>query len=413
MLVFEALPAHNGDCLLLHYGTAATPRLAVIDGGPKDVYGPALKPRLAKLKADRGLAASAALPIDLLVVSHIDDDHIRGVLDLMGEMTDAQDSHAALPYRVRNAWHNSFDDVLGTTPDELQAAISSRWGTAGSADAVLAITPTLSRDAAKVLASVKQGRDLRDAIKKLGVPLNKPFSGLVMQTATTPSKKTPLEGGISLTLIGPQKAQLQALQDDHDDYLKKNHLASTSGQAALAAFSDTSVPNLSSIVLHVKHKNGTILLTGDARGDYVLAGLDKAGLLKSGHCDVDVLKLPHHGSDNNVTKAFFEQVRATHYVASGDGEYGNPERETLTMLFEARAGVPAMAGTACTIHLTYPVADIDAGRKADWNAKFAAGKKTRKWSDSKDSLRTFFDDAKKSGAKFTLVAAKQPVRVEL
>ena len=51
---------------------------------------------------------------------------------------------------------------------------------------------------------------------------------------------------------------------------------------------------------------------------------------------VDVLKVPHHGSSNNLDDDFFERIIADHYVFSGDGEHGNPERETLEMLFKAR-----------------------------------------------------------------------------
>ena len=43
MFAFEALPAHKGDSLLMHYSTNSGPCLAVIDGGPADVYRPSLK----------------------------------------------------------------------------------------------------------------------------------------------------------------------------------------------------------------------------------------------------------------------------------------------------------------------------------------------------------------------------------
>ena len=51
---------------------------------------------------------------------------------------------------------------------------------------------------------------------------------------------------------------------------------------------------------------------------------------------VDLLKVPHHGSANNLDDDFFERITADHYVFSGNGEHGNPERETLEMLFDAR-----------------------------------------------------------------------------
>jgi beta-lactamase superfamily II metal-dependent hydrolase len=51
---------------------------------------------------------------------------------------------------------------------------------------------------------------------------------------------------------------------------------------------------------------------------------------------LDILKVPHHGSDRNVDDSFFERVTADHYIISGDGEHGNPERETLEMIERAR-----------------------------------------------------------------------------
>ncbi len=50
--------ARKGDCLLLHYGTTGDPGLMLIDGGPSQVYTPQLKPRLAQIRAARGLRAA-------------------------------------------------------------------------------------------------------------------------------------------------------------------------------------------------------------------------------------------------------------------------------------------------------------------------------------------------------------------
>src|SRR5688572_879894 len=110
MFIFEALPAHKGDCLLLHYGTKSTPKVVVIDGGPADVYRPSLQPALAKLKSERGLGDGQPLPIELMVVSHIDDDHIVGILELTADMVEAKENHGPAPYRVIDLWHNTFDD---------------------------------------------------------------------------------------------------------------------------------------------------------------------------------------------------------------------------------------------------------------------------------------------------------------
>jgi len=42
--------ARKGDCLMLHFGTGDDPGLVMIDGGPKAVYEPFLKPRLIQIR---------------------------------------------------------------------------------------------------------------------------------------------------------------------------------------------------------------------------------------------------------------------------------------------------------------------------------------------------------------------------
>ena len=108
---------------------------------------------------------------------------------------------------------------------------------------------------------------------------------------------------------------------------------------ALAAYVDKSVPNLSSLVVLAKVEDKSVLLTGDARGDKIMEGLELVELMPSGgKLHVNILKVPHHGSSNNLAGDFFERITADHYVFSGNGEHGNPERESLEMLSAARGG---------------------------------------------------------------------------
>jgi hypothetical protein len=105
-------------------------------------------------------------------------------------------------------------------------------------------------------------------------------------------------------------------------------------------------------------------------------------------------------------------------VFSGDGEHGNPERETMEMLFAARDGKPFH------VHLTYPIEEIDAARKADWEkeqvkAKTRRAKGSQKavredWNDAKQSLATFFDQIKLAkGQKIQIAGAKEPHVIDL
>ena len=412
VLKVEALPAHKGDSLLLHFGTAARPLLAVIDGGPSNTFRPALRPRLLEIKQERGLDESEPLPIAWLMVSHIDDDHIKGVLELTRELVEAHDDDAAAEFRVQSVWHNSFDDLLRTTPKELQAAITAQFGAASTADAAVDLFPNLSLEAAKVLASVPQGRQLRDDIAKLGIPLNSSFDGglVLLKPKAEPSIRFgSSRSGIRVRVIGPLKPQLEALQKAHDAYLRSKKKKKSDPEAALAAFTDSSVPNLSSIVVEVTSGKRKLLLTGDARGDFVLEGLRSCKLLADDNpYVVDVLKVPHHGSDRNMTRKFFEQVHATHYVFSGDGEHGNPERATLKMLFDARAKTASLEDIPFTVWLTYPIDEIDEKREEAWEKERKRHRKGRAWDAKKDSLRSFFDGVKDSRAT---VVDTEPVRI--
>jgi beta-lactamase superfamily II metal-dependent hydrolase len=100
-------------------------------------------------------------------------------------------------------------------------------------------------------------------------------------------------------------------------------------------------------VLLVEIGRRKILLTGDARGDDIVAGFKDAMPDVELPMKVDILKMPHHGSDRNMTKAFLQSFPADHYVISADGTFGNPEDNTLRAIVAARG-----PDEDYTIHLT-------------------------------------------------------------
>ena len=401
--------AKKGDCLLLHYGTKKDPGLILIDGGPSQVYRPHLKPRLDELRKERGLGDNASLPVDLLMVSHIDDDHIKGILELTKELIEAKGAKKPLAVKINGIWHNTFDDIIGNNPAELTAAVTAQFGAAS-----LAGEPDvdgLDPDAAKVLASVAQGFRLRDDTKGLKLRLNPEFGGKLV-IATQKGKKLDMKKGLKFTVVGPLHEEVVKLQKDHDAFLKKKEKE----KGALASFSDESVANLSSVVVLAEVGKKRMLLTGDARGDKILAGLELVGLLKKdgkSTMHVDILKGPHHGSNRNVERIFFKRITADHYVFSGNGEHGNPERETLEMLLAERGDEDY------TVHLTYPIDEIDIDREKDWK-KEQQKEKTRKsktvrpnWSAKKNSLAAFLAANKKFAKKIVIVDESEPHLINL
>ena len=405
--------ARKGDCLIVHYGSKDEPGLVLIDGGPSQVYKPHLEPRLGQIRKARGLGNNESLPVDLMMVSHIDDDHINGILELTKELVEAKASQQPLPLKIRSFWHNTFDDIIGNTPDELVASVKASFGAAslsGEPD-----TEGLDPDAARVLASVGQGFRLRDDARNLQLRINSQF-GEKLVIAEKNGAPIEIGKGLKITVAGPMKAELIKLQKDHDAFLKKNE-ADKKTKKALASFTDTSVANLSSLVLLAEVSKKSMLLTGDARGDKILEGLELAGLLKKGKMHVNILKMPHHGSDRNIDRVFFQRVTADHYVFSGNGEHGNPERETLQMLLDENGD------NEFTIHLTYPIDEIDIGREADWKKEQQKEKTKKKdkpttkvrenWSPKKHSLTSFFAENKDFAERVSIVQADTPHVIDL
>jgi beta-lactamase superfamily II metal-dependent hydrolase len=84
-----------------------------------------------------------------------------------------------------------------------------------------------------------------------------------------------------------------------------------------------------------------MLLTGDARGDKILEGLEMVGLVrKVGRSGIDLLKVPHHGSSNNLDDEFFERIMADH-PCSRAAASGNPERESWRCSSRLRGDDPS------------------------------------------------------------------------
>src|SRR5262245_22063328 len=125
--------ARQGDCLLLHFGSESEPGLIIIDGGPRGVYGPHLKPRIQKIREARKLAEQDPLIVDLLMVSHVDDDHIQGILDLTNELIQVVAAKQPRPIQVISLWHNSFDDIVGgNNAGKLTSSVMGQFGPAAT-----------------------------------------------------------------------------------------------------------------------------------------------------------------------------------------------------------------------------------------------------------------------------------------
>jgi len=79
----------------------------LVDGGPYQTFQNHLKRTLQKLDLNRN--------IDLMVLSHIDNDHIIGLIDLLVEIKNQREKGIKELVNIRRIWHNSFKNLLGLT----------------------------------------------------------------------------------------------------------------------------------------------------------------------------------------------------------------------------------------------------------------------------------------------------------
>lgn len=319
MFTFDFLNARHGDSFLVRWGT--NEKVMLVDGGPSQVYETSLRDRLSQLAPD----GRGAPRIDVVCLSHVDDDHAVGLLKLLGQIQHARDDQEPDPFAVKKVWFNSVDELVDREEQGLSASTQE-------------IVDRASAESGAVRASYNQGRALRNAAAKLGLDGNPLFDGPLIAGAEATLDH------LHVTVVAPDETALEQLTES---WLKARKLQDPS--VITSSYTDGSIPNLSSIVLLLKHRGRTALLTGDARGDRILAGLRDTGLLDgAGPLHVDLLKLPHHGSDRNVESDFFDQVHADHYVISADGvKHHHPSEETLHMLVDSRD-----RDDEYTIHLT-------------------------------------------------------------
>lgn len=331
----EILQANQGDCLILYYGSKDNPDIILIDGGPAGIYRNFLRPRLETLKSV--FAPDGPLDLSMVMVSHLDDDHVNGILAFTSELVDNKENEEEAGFSFKNIWCNTFDDIIGNT--EVASIIAAAGASTTTAAATAFNIPASDSHIAAVIATTGQGRKVRDNAKLLVAAINNPFKPAAAGKGNLVHDGKPAiawKNGLKIKVIHPNEQRLAELQKKWDQDLKK---AKKAGDNSIIMASitdpDKSPFNLSSIVCLVEYKSKKILLTGDARGDDITEGLKKNKLLDvNGKFHVDVLKLPHHGSIRNMDADFFKTISADHYVISANGKYDNPDKELLDIFAE-------------------------------------------------------------------------------
>jgi hypothetical protein len=364
----EVFRAGKGDSLLLTTGDG---KRMLIDGGMGPAFREHVRPALAKL-------AEENKPLDVVYVSHIDEDHVAGILELMQDHVDwrffdfqnakgndrVEQPEAPRPPQVLELWHNGFGELLDDIAAPVEEAVAMSAGLLeASSDPEDLEAAVAHKD---LVTSVGQGIELsrRAAPDQLGIELNKPFGHqLALVREDTQRIKF---GSVELTLIGPFPEDVEKLRDcwkkwldEREDDLNdlrarmqgdSDKLASDFdrlsgaldfGAKVLGRRTEVTVPNLASIMFFAKEGERTALLTGDGHWADILKGLERAKLIeKEGSLHVDVLKVQHHGSEHNLNEEFAKRVIANHYIFCADGLHQNPDEAVVKAIVASRLGGP-------------------------------------------------------------------------
>lgn len=318
MLTLKIVQAKYGDCLIVKYGDDENPHHMLIDGGPGGVYRDHLKHELEQIKASGG-------QLDLVVLSHIDGDHIVGLLDLTEELKENMADGTDPLIEVKELWTNTFSNTI-SKGNNLKNALQNMLNNVNN------LSSTLPSGNLAV-QSIRQGDTLRRNALLLDIPINSITDQDIISLDTV---QDPVEmSNINLKIIGPNEENLEKLREEWHEWIRKNEPNVLTTDQELLSKIDRSVPNLSSVMFLLDADGNTILFTGDGRGDFILEGLETAQLLDdNGSIHVDIFKAPHHGSIRNTTREFFNKVTADKYVISGDGRHDNPGFETLSWIVE-------------------------------------------------------------------------------
>ncbi|HET9228970.1 MAG TPA: hypothetical protein VFR31_19995 [Thermoanaerobaculia bacterium] len=305
MLTIEMLPAQYGDCLWIEYGDKRAPRRILVDCGMKSTY---------RLLSKR-LKKAPALSFELLVLTHVDADHIQGSIPLLQDFG---------PERFQNVWFNGWEQLLDDRLGELQGEIVSALLTKGG---------------------FTWNASWRGKTKTVVVP----------EKGKLPSRT--LDGGMKLTLLSPTPERLTELRKKWETVLREEKMRPGDTEEALRRLKkrrdlqpdrlgridvralarkkyepDKGAGNGSSIAVLAEYGDKAVLLAGDAFAPLLEQTIGR--LLKErkqeGKLRLDAFKLSHHGSRGNTSPGLLEMVSCRDFLISTNGSsYYHPHQETI------------------------------------------------------------------------------------
>lgn len=302
-MTIHLLQADNGDSILIKYKFNEAIHNILIDGGLKRTYKKTLKNIVNSIRENNE-------KLDLVIISHVDQDHIGGILGLVG---------------------GAKENI---------EIIDKYWFNSGQIISEYFKTP------------IFQNRNIPLDEKSKDVSLKQ---GISLENFLIDSKKwhmSPLTSmqnfnlfGMTLTILSPSISGIKKLNQKWETELEKNDSKNISSKTNDYNFQvedllknkyerDTSIPNLSSIALLLEKNNKKILLAGDAHAEEILITLKSLNFIsETKKLKIDYWKLSHHGSKKSTNCELISSIDCQKFIISTSGRRFNlPNKELLAKI---------------------------------------------------------------------------------
>jgi beta-lactamase superfamily II metal-dependent hydrolase len=355
----------QGDCLLLE---GAGGGRVLCDGGMAATMREYVRDELTKLR-------EAGKTIDYVYISHIDQDHISGALQLLEDElewrlyehhqtagTPVREPKAPRPPEIGGLWHNAFRDQIGKNAGEVEDLLAAAAPAllASAVPEIVELGDELQHIAVSIPEAVKVSRYASADL--LDIPINKlPGSTEQPKLLMIRDRQAPFDvGSMRFMIVGPTSEELTLLRDGWNNFLRslkgkesikklraeiKRKIDAFGTESfdlrdwnGIEDYKGVTTPNIASLMFMVEEGGKRLLLTGDSQQDIILKGLELNGYLDDGHLHLDALKVQHHGSENNVDENFCRILSADNYIFCGNGSHGNPELSVIELIYNSRLG---------------------------------------------------------------------------
>jgi beta-lactamase superfamily II metal-dependent hydrolase len=310
-ITFDFLPNAKGEAILVKANNCNL----LIDGGSSHPF------REGRLF---GKVTENIPTIDICVVTHIDNDHINGIIALL--------KNEGFLNNLKQIWFN----------EPKSASLFSK--------------PKIKKKAAETKTSFKQGESLEKIIQKY--PHIKHVSNISTSKKHLKNFESiykDIEENLKFTLLSPSEDKIGELYKkwQKNIFLKKGIVESKASKTKLYSIQkeiidcnyitnklnkqtekdlDQSIPNGSSIAFILDYSCYKFLFLADAHINVICNSLENQGVSEDKPLDVDFVKMSHHGSIKNINRRFFELVITKTYIICRNERKKLPNKEVISSI---------------------------------------------------------------------------------